>query len=169
MDIEFKVQVDRKEISLERSVGCTLLIAAVLWAALLFLVFPKEVACLGMISAAWVFRKGAQSFGRYRALLHQQKEPDQIRWSGDVLVYCRRNLPVLKIPIEIVRNVSYADGVVFQCKNPAPVKLTFLDPSFSLSKYEKIGDFRLPFFSSSVQARLQDIVHANQPRKTRPL
>jgi hypothetical protein len=162
MDIEFKVQVDPKEISLERTRSCALFAAAMLIAVFLLLTLPTEILFLSAFFAGWVFERGTQSFRCYRGLLRQQKEPDRILVGDEAFIYCRRGMDALQIPFAALEKVSYADGVVFHFKKPSPARVVFLDPSFLLSRSRKAGDIHLPFFSPSVQARLQDIVHANQ-------
>ena len=165
MEIEFLTQNDptEKRLQLLQSV-CFGIAGALAGALILFLTggWPFWPAvCFGAI--LWIH----ECFKPYR----QMRKEAKIRLEEKGLVYCEKEKEILYIPFACIEAIKYRDGLAIQLKNPLTEKIRVCDANLRLSKFfrassQKRAEFFFSGFDISIQTRLNDIVHANQPRQT---
>ena len=164
MEIEFKVNVHPDE--LKHTLHANLASAAA-WTCLAVLIgiyFKDLWPLIAMAGLALIWT----SFSSYRQLHRQQNTPDLLRLEDQSLLYLVNGKKTIRIPFRSIAQVGYREGVVLRLHRGGRVEL--LDPTFRLCALKK-GSVNLSFkwFSPSVKTCLDDIVHANQPQKPRPL
>jgi hypothetical protein len=157
MEIDFKVQIDPDELRHILHASAAFATAS---ACSIFLIglYLRELWPLIAIAGAPIIWR---CFSTYRSLRQQMSHPDVFRLEDRSLLYLKNGKKTVRIPLIAIAQVHYQEGVGFSLRRKGRIEI--LDPTFRISSLKKKRcDLFFAWFSPSVKARLDNIVHSNQ-------